>query len=709
MFTVIVLSDRARARYERWRVLFEPFEEAGTLAVCDWQRAVSEDNLARVVPGLTDAVVGKREWRAVVVDTVVDDPSGAEATDPANPFDYLDNMGVDPVSGRPKEQLNLARSPHAVIRLAHMLLGYPDMGAKAFLPDPSYRDPVTGQRVHESEVRARAEAMGEDVGQVVAQFRAELVGKWDVQVHYREEQYTEEERDTHRRLADTYRPLLTRPNEVTFIATRNPVEGNPVALLRRAWGEFTDQGPSRFVERNDYPASCRFAVYDLPPANDVRFELDELRFWLSVLSIAANDLPASALQAERLYRVGVELDDQSLGRMLTEHLSRLAAARDDIDAEIRKPREGTEISMAELLRPSTVPVPFDQIGGEELRVPVGGYSWATDVPRSEAVRWNDAAVELRSKADAFVRRPRRVLSRTVQDTRKQTRAYLDGDVALDEIARDELLEELARRSHRLAQPATVDILNRARLKRIVDGGDAGIRRAISRRMTRNTIVFASAVVLLSWLAGFTPYLLQAGFIDWVTFADSVGVTLIGMLLLVLAGVVTLTVMRRRLVGRMRDLNRELRTFTTGVNAGAGEFGTYLSDVLTYMRGQAVLIATDRRAAAHEADRARWAAVRDRIQGAMDVEKAIVRGLDFPMAIERGAQHDLEITAGHVSHLEQLFHLPRGRARAMLNTSGETIEAPYAFVTRLTLLHLQVSEPTPIDAPVTTPSDGSLDA
>lgn len=693
MFTVILLSDRARARFDRWSVLFEPFEADHSLAICDWNRRSPGDTLAQAVPQLSEAILGKSEWRAVVLDMALDEPDAFSGADPENPFDYLENMGVDPISGRPREQLNLTRSPHALIRLAHMLLGYPDMGTKAFVADPSHWDPEVGRRVHQSEVEAPFEAGSQARADAVARFRSELVSKRDVQLHFREVEYSEDERTLHRQLSDRYRSLHSRPTEVIFMATRAPVEMNPVEVLKKAWRPFTDQGPSRFVERNDYPASCRFVVHDLPPQTDTRFELDELRMWLALLCIAANDLPASALQAERVYRVGTEVDSDALAHALIAHLGELAATREKIEARIQQSRHSTSDPIGEILRQRPVHVSFDQLGGEELHVSTTGFGWASDMPRRESVRWQDAMSDLRLRTDAFVRRPRRVLARTVAETRHQTHSFLDEDIAVNGIARDELQEELVKRTRRLAQPATAEILNRARLRRILDENDKAIRQAIAQRMTRNTILAASGVVLMAWLIGFSPYLIQAGFLSGEHLADSAAVLLIIVLLLILGGVITLIVMKRRLVNRMRECNRQLRNFVGGVNTGAHEFGAYLSDVITYMRGQAVLISTQMSDERHAGDRARWAMTRNELVERMEREKAIVLSLDHQLAIDRGSRSPLEANSDPGPQVRQLFRLATGRGRAMLNNSGETIHAPYDFIKRLVIANLSVTEPS----------------
>lgn len=690
MFTVILLSDRAKARFARWGVLFEPFEESGEIAFCDWNQGSNVRSLSQAIPRLSDVIIGKRDWRVIVVDTESETSRGLHATNPENPFDYLDNS-LGNRAGHRSESLNLEESKHPLVRLSHMLLGYPSMGTKSFMADPSYVDRESNQRVYESDFIRAEVSKGERVEEAAARFRAALVTERDVQTHYREIDYTEEERERHLRLAQRYQVRQSRPNEVIFIATREPIEDNPTARLKSLWGESEDLGPTRFVDRNDYPASCRFAVYDLRPKDHTAFELDELRFWLSVLSLAANDLPPSSFQADRLYRIGVELDEVTLGTTLNSHLGLLAGARESIDALVRNPIKNKDNPIAEILKQKNVRVPFDQLGGEELNVSTSGYSLASDVPKSESARWSNSILELRHRVDAFVRKPKRVLAKTVGDTRQQAESYLDDSRTLNEFERQELREELVKRTQRLTQPATPDILDRARLQTLLDQHDTSVKRLIAERMRMSTIVMASCFILVAWLGSFTPYLIQAGFTDLTILGESLLFVLVVLGIVAGVGLLVLMYMKHQLVSRIRAMNSALRSFVIGVKSSAGQFGDYLSDLATFMYGHSVLMSADK----HEADdrllRLKRAAIRKRIVERMESEKAIVLGVGQSLQIERSQHKPSEYELESLAALKQIFRLPRGQRPCALNRTGEQIAAPYDFVSRLGIEHLSLRE------------------
>ncbi|GMA96668.1 hypothetical protein GCM10025881_34920 [Pseudolysinimonas kribbensis] len=352
MFTVILLRGGAKRIFAQAKTLFEPFEEERLLAFADWNESPRARAVDDVLPGIRRIIKGRREWRVVVVESPEED--GVEAAQPDNPFDYLDNE-LRPV------RLSLQESPHRLVRLAHMLLGYPPMGAKDFEAVYSYKDPdaPTGARI---ERRASDFAGPGEPPPAPSEVRTMLAGVHDLKIHYREVEYSPDERAQHEELKAAYDFRGNRPAEVIFVSTRRPPEGDPHAQLRAAWSTDLGQVPSQFVARNDYPSGTRFAVYDLVDEEHSDYEQSLMRFWLSVLSVSVNDLPPSAFQADHVYRLDIEVDRDALITTINEHLSRLGSVRDRIDGLFRRPGRRPSTDIATLLVEQEIPVEFDSLG-----------------------------------------------------------------------------------------------------------------------------------------------------------------------------------------------------------------------------------------------------------------------------------------------------------------------------------------------------------
>lgn len=692
MFTVILVSNRTFHRFEQWKVLFEPFEEEGLLKVCGWNRGGADENLSEIVPELSESIHGKSEWRAIVVDTVFDDvENDLERNVGGNPFDFLDNLAQRTNTGRTPEQLNLEPSLHPVIHLAHLLLGYPDITPKDFLANPSYWDPVLNRRVYQSE-KTDEFSVGEDELQSIEQFRAELGGKHDVQIHYRELPYTSDELKTHRKLADKYRLFHVPPKEVIFLATREPSSSNPIDNLRRAWSGLDEYAPSRFIERNDYPPSCRFVVHDLPRANDNRYQIEKMRLWLGVLSLACNKLSGSALQAERVYGMEVKIDETALSKILNEQLTQLTAEREFVDEILSQPRRSTDSTVEEILhQQQPVRVAFDEIGGSELSVSIEGYSLASDRPRRESIRWQESINELRTAAESFTRRPRRALSRSVLQVRNNSRAFRKDEITLDDISLDELEEELVKQSQTLAQPTSQEVISRVALNERIERHDRSVRRAITRRMEKRTILAASATVALAWVFAFVPYLVQAAW-NATAFIESLFIALLTLGILGTLGIATLLIMKARFLKTIQELNSDLRHYVSSVSAAASEFTSYLTSLLTFMRGQAVLISTKEGTQVALRRKREMEQMRKRIVDQIIRAKSLIRDFGQEPNIEKGAPSQLRIFGTSDEQVSRLFHWPTSNREMLLNITGEKLKAPYDVIQHLVLSNLDLQEP-----------------
>ena len=684
MHTVIALSERAKSSYRNWSVLFDPYIEQGVLSVCDWNQHSFARTLSQAIPGLQDVIKGKGEWRVIVIDTG-DQGSGSPFE---NPFDFASNGGIE-LDAQSRAQFE--DSGHAMIRLAHMLLGFPDLGVKSFSPDVSYVDRASGQRIYESSIIETAEAHGVSLDEAKLDFHARLATQRDVQVHYREETFSTEEIEQHKNVSANYRVRHAPPSDVTLIATRDPITANPTARLRKAWGEGEESGSSRFVERNNYPASCRFGVYDLHYREHTEYELDQMRFWLSVVTIATNILPPSSFQAERVYKLGVEINNEILGQVLNAHLAELAAVRDYLDSQVQAPQRPMDHPLEEILKERVVPVTFENLGGEGLSASTAGYGLAAHGSISDSSRWENSYRELSQSAEFFIRQPRRVLSRIVSDTRIHAQTFLNQDIELTEIEIEELREELTKRTNRLTQPATVNILNREKLLDLLRENHKKIRQAVATRLPLRSILLIALMVMIPWVMVFSPYLIGSFNKSGEHLIDS-GLVAAGVIItFALMTLAALYVLKRRFLKLILSLNEQLRSFYLDVQNGASAFSKYLTDLATYMFGRSVLISSGEKKTSHQKTIEWLFATRKKVIERIDSEKTILRSVDHSIEITKIQYDRSRVDNFGFAEYRRIFRLPIGRGTANLNHTGEKINAPYAFIERLRLENLGVRE------------------
>lgn len=688
MFTVILVSDRSRHLLKRWKDLFVPFEDRGALAFCTWNPSSAADTLDRAAPTLAEAIRGKSEWRAIVVDTGESPGRGASGS-VENPFDFASvqpgEMEMDASATEP-----YLRSPFPLVRLTHMLLGFPELGPKGFTSDPSYFDPGRDKRVFKSEFLQDYQDSNHEEAE--AAFQSALLLGHHPQTHYHVEQYSLDERREHERLTLHYAARQSIPDEVILLSPRSPLPPSAEDALRDSWQSHEAYVLSRFPERNNYPASCRFAVFDMKPLGHVGFDLEEMKFALGLLTLAINELPASSVQADRLYRLGVHVDEARLGSTLNSHLGDLVAVRQYIDMQLRTHRPAVRSANSEVLPSISVVVDLDQVKGDDLQVPTNGYGLSSDRHGNDSERWRRDVNDLEREAVRFMREPPRALQDAVLYAQEQAAALETDDDLMSDIDLLELEEALAESSRGLVRRASGEIIDAAKLGRLIDANSEKVSAAINERMRWNSVMIALGVVTGSWAAALLPYLVGSMFNGGVNFAESLLIFLLVLAIVLGVGLLTLEVMRRQLLRLIRSFNDELRTFAGNVIKGAQLYGEFLSDLVTHADGRRRLAAARHNAAQRRSARSALRRLRARIEDRIENEKSIIRSLDEPVRIDHDTRLFAALEERGISHATRVLLWEPSEGQCEFNNSGDTIRSAYGFVTALTLEDLVLTEP-----------------
>jgi hypothetical protein len=142
---------------------------------------------------------------------------------------------------------------------------------------------------------------------------------------------------------------------------------------------------------------------------------------------------------------------------------------------------------------------------------------------------------------------------------------------------------------------------------------------------------------------------------------------------------------------IRRFNDQLRSFYLEVQAGAGKFSRYLSELATYMFGRSVLIATANKQSSHLRALEWLFATRKKVDDRIEREKSIQRSLNHSIEIERIQYDTSRVDDFGFSDYRKIFRLPVGNRPAQLNHTGEQINAPYLFIKRLNVENLGISE------------------
>jgi len=143
MYTVIILNKRSSDLMKDYKFLFKPFVDEGLIGFCDWNE--SGTDVKSSVPDLYNMIRGKKDWRAMVINT---DSAWNYRDTPVpsrnNPFDFSASDKIE----TPHE------SPIPMVRLTHIIGGYTAVSKKEFEKGFEYFDEEEGTlvRVREADL-----------------------------------------------------------------------------------------------------------------------------------------------------------------------------------------------------------------------------------------------------------------------------------------------------------------------------------------------------------------------------------------------------------------------------------------------------------------------------------------------------------------------------------------------------------------------------
>ena len=243
------------------KFLFKPFVDEGSVAFCDWNE--SGTDVRSSVPDLYNIVRGKKEWRALILNTdSIYDYKGVFCPNRNNPFDYS-HSGMEDM---PHE------SPIPLIRLTHIIGGYSATPTKEFEKGFEYTDDESGEKI-----RVRESDLTEDeIHQLSMEHYDSLTSV-----------YIEKEDDPNRvklqeAMAEKYSFTDIRPAEIILISTKKKIENNEKSRIVESWKNHLEMTSSSFWERNKYPNNCRFLYCDITNTDNSMYQKELTEFWLSV-------------------------------------------------------------------------------------------------------------------------------------------------------------------------------------------------------------------------------------------------------------------------------------------------------------------------------------------------------------------------------------------------------------------------------------------
>ena len=92
-------------------------------------------------------------------------------------------------------------------------------------------------------------------------------------------------------LEEKYSFMDVRPQEVYLVATRKHPDDDE--HIYASWKSPFEIESSDFCRKNNYPGGCRFLCFDITNPENSRYMKELTEFWLAVLTVVINRIPAS--------------------------------------------------------------------------------------------------------------------------------------------------------------------------------------------------------------------------------------------------------------------------------------------------------------------------------------------------------------------------------------------------------------------------------
>ena len=639
MLTVIIYKKSSQYFIDRYRTLFRPYLSAGKIAFCFWDE--NGTDIASSLATLADTVRGVPRWKAIVALPLTSD-MGEDAVQwryQENPFDYTDKYDEVPQAG---EKPKVAESEIPLVRLAHMLGGVP-------LPEPNDDPDLT------PEEREKAQ---------------------------REYEAQQEEWE---RLEAKYSFGCDRPSFLYLFAARIQREISLPDSTDKEIMERHETDSSMFWYRNRYPAKARFMVQDCSRPGHAHFREDVFGFWMSVLTLALNDMPTGTFEAYKLYKVKAEVDKKTLHETFSDYYNRLAGIQFSAEKRIIELRKNTHhVREMDELPPYEVQidVPFAMENEEAAKISDEGIGFAGDCPVPEEDWWRAMVHESRTSLKKLFRSLQVVLDRASISSRFNSK-LLDTEIhEMDEYQVQELSDELQDLEKEILVFNTGTALPIRQFEKDLERADIETTTSMRKRMSRSLTVWSGLVILLIYLLGYTPdfvWQLKHDTMNW----DFGAVVFIGVDLLAIALVLGLYHFRTVIKEKILDYNAVVDRVVGHIRQAGRVFSDYLSKCCSYMRGQGMLQALLARTMVSAMSIKMLSLHKEKLGEQMRVIEDWLGDADLRVLPDRGdtgyADFDFEIEPRN--NREYLIHLDFFDLTIGMD-DGSNIRAPYPFVDAL---------------------------
>ncbi|MCL1917625.1 MAG: hypothetical protein FWG14_04845 [Peptococcaceae bacterium] len=686
MHTVIITDRYTTPLFTAHRRLFAPFlpERGGSVCQCSWHEAGTD--IEQAVPELYKSIKGYPEWRAIIF--IHPQPEDVLTFNPHNPFDFTCNHS---------HNLLIQENPVPLVRLTHMLAGFPSLGVKDYVTGYTYYDEEAG-RFLECLYDDGRHILESEVDDLTDEEREELFEKFGGSIKMRllEIPYSDAEKAEYTRLTKKYTLKENRPVDVLVLTTREILAPDDREAARGAvsyaWEFHHDEDSSDFWKI--YPNTCRFLCYDLLNPEHTLYPRECWRLCLLILTLAVNQVPSQALQAYRLYKADLHIDANELGRVLDRHMANLLSIQAVIQEKMMCVPEVTRDKTKNLVPVQEVSVKFGDVDEGDVSAHGDRLGLTSDHPVPETQFWREHRHRTRHSIDKVLSGLQEVVADKAVEARRRIHEFAGREHVLDRFQVERVQKRLAELEPRVMNAKVYGLLDPDGYQAELDTAGEAVRKSIGLRLTRRNALILSLCALGVYLCGYLPYLITAAKISGTAFGAAWGLAGMALVLLAAGGLLTLWLRRRRLLKKVDMYNKSVMSVFDRVNRGAEVYSDYFSNVCTYMYARSVLSGVALKNTHDSAEGKMRKAHLATLESEIEVSRQLCSLCGVPPAPAAMNTAFVEITDHFLREhpsASPLYELKPScvKGTVELDNTGESLNAPYSFVSGMGLVREEI--------------------
>lgn len=580
MFTVVIAGKEHINAIKDYEIFLNPLMQSSNVQFCEWRP--DEDTLTDAVPMLRDTVGNCEEWRAVIL-------CDERGLNEKNPFDLIKpKLPEFPVMKVP-ENGDAGMTPEEQDAYWEQLEDKHEKEVEEYFEtlkkvkfeafEMAAHDPLTrlstylcydkgtihGRKAEENDDRAYAEYIVESTRK--EELRRQIL-EADVDLN------------------------INAPIEVICVAKR--VRKESEYDINASWIPHEEGEYSRFTDWNMYFDRMRYLIFDILPKTHRNYGHDYLKFLYTVLILAENSVPRSALQPDRVYRIDCEDNKKALDRIMSLYEAKLAVTEKNLEAKLlelrNKPRPEMNDKEAERIFCSPVNIPVASaavMSREGLYSEPGELGMAEDCPRSEFVVWTQTFRTSKQTLTDVLKQSKRAVKKATNGMKQLNTPDLEKAKMLTQFQVEDIQEYAGKEEVSMVGTETRRIEDKAEFHERMEAMDAEILKVIDTRMSKKTTIIVGIVGIVIYLLGFVPLLLNNYSTKKTLITTGV---LFGsvILLMFLVAMIRLIIARAHLRNLFRDYNAVMKDIEAQIDHNERMYSKYLGHACNLMKSFTVL-------------------------------------------------------------------------------------------------------------------------